>query len=338
MARKYSQVILMMILIISGIIGLITPCAADLHIQASSNDVLAKGDPITITGDGYGNGSVMVWRIGPSFFDAIVVETNPDGHFTYKAEDTEKYRSGPFMVIVQDPGGDEKYSLNVIESVKRYKVNLADGRQILEVDPEFMDIPAVSDSAERLINQILDMDTDDSCIHHTVYVEEPVLHVLNEEQTPLIIPNGECLKLQGTMNMAPDNHIIVRLYDTSVIERSGQRILAIPTTTVLTESGIQENYWEHTLDTSVMTPGEYLIEIGWNRSSISGQNAIILRVIEEGKKETGIAKSHGMAGIFEGFFPHLSYDSNHFHKYSFHNLIHPGTGCAPPHPSQPRSS
>lgn len=317
MSRKYSPAIPMMILIISGIFGLITPCAADLHTQAGSNDILAKGDPITITGDGYCNGSVMVWGIGPSFFDTVVIGTNPNGNFTYRAEDTEKFRSGPFIVIVQDPGSDGNYSFSVIESQKRYKVNLADGRPILEIYPEFMDIPAVSDIAEHLMNQISDMDTDDSCMQQTIYVEEPALHVLKEEHTPLIIPYGECLKLQGTMNMAPDNQIMVRLYDTAVIERSGQRILARPTTAVLTESGIQENYWEHSLDTSGLTPDEYLIEIGWNRSSISGQNAIIFRIVEEEKKEIGIAKSHGKEWIFEGLFPPLIYGSNQFSQIFF---------------------
>jgi len=86
--------------------------------------------------------------------------------------------------------------------------------------------------------------------------------------------------VNGTMNMAPENLITARMYDTDVIEETGLRIPVRPATVIATERGAWGNTWEYTLDTAGLEPGEYLVEVGWNRSHVSGQNAILLHVIQ----------------------------------------------------------
>ena len=77
----------------AALIAVITPCAAGIHIQASHDIVLAKGDPLTITGDGYHNGSATLWRIGYSFLDSKVVNASPTGtiFWTLDPETTQTF-------------------------------------------------------------------------------------------------------------------------------------------------------------------------------------------------------------------------------------------------------
>jgi len=63
----------------AALISVITPCAAGIHVQASHDIVLAKGDPLTITGAGYHNGSATLWGTGYSFLDSKVVNASPTG-------------------------------------------------------------------------------------------------------------------------------------------------------------------------------------------------------------------------------------------------------------------
>jgi len=245
--------------------------------------VLAKGDPLTITGDGYHNGSATLWGIGYSFLDRKVVNASPTGTilWTLDPETTQTFHSGPFMIIVQDPGQDRNYSIVANESAGKCLITSVDGTPLFETEVGSMNIPAALDLADLLKNQIDGNGSDDSCLIQTVYVEEPALHLSTVKLgSALAVHTGECVLVQGTMNMAPENRITARIYNTDVIEKTGQRTLVRPATVIGTERGPWENTWEYTLDTAGLEPGEYLVEIGWNRSHVSGQNAFPLQVIQ----------------------------------------------------------
>jgi hypothetical protein len=63
-----------------------------------------------------------------------------------------------------------------------------------------------------------------------------------------------------------------------VIEKTGDRIPVRPVASALTGRGKWENTWEYSFDTTGLSPGEYMVAIGWNKSATSGQNAFILVV------------------------------------------------------------
>ena len=276
-----KKAIPVMTVILAALVSIVSPCTAAINIQASHDCILAKGDRLIITGDGYHNGSAVIWGRGPSFFTHEIVEADSDGILTWTLNEkiTEKLRSGPLTIIVEDPGQDRIYSNVRNDSAGESLFTIADNVSVLPVDAPTMDIPAALDLADFLKNQIAGSDTDDSYLLQTVYVEEPTLRLSTVELgSPLRVPAGGCVLVKGTMNMAPGNPIAVRIYDTSMIEKTGHRIPVRAIDSAITGSGDRGNTWEYNLNTAGLVPGEYLVEIGWDRSAISGQNAFILIV------------------------------------------------------------
>ncbi|HQJ39118.1 MAG TPA: hypothetical protein PK477_03535 [Methanoregulaceae archaeon] len=276
-----KKAIPVMPLVLAALVCIVSPCTAAIYIQASHDCVLAKGDPLFITGDGYHNGSAVIWGIGHSFFIHEIVDADSDGTLTWTWDEkvTEKFHSGPFTIIVQDPGQDRIFSIVANDSAGKSLLTIADNVSVLPVDAPTMDIPAALDLADFLKNQIAGSGMDDSYLLQTVYVEEPTLHLSTVELgSPLKVPAGGYVLVQGTMNMALENRIAVRIYDTSVIEKTSHRIPVRAIDSALTGSGVWGNTWEYSLDTAGLGPGEYLVEIGWDRSVKSGQNVFILMV------------------------------------------------------------
>lgn len=276
-----KKAISVLIIALAAVICVIGPCTAGIDIRASHGSVLAKGDPLTITGDGYHNGSAVLWGLGHSFFTHEIIPADAEGKITWTwgEEVTEKFHSGPFTILVQDPGQDRVYSIVANASAGTFLAPVADNASVLAPDGIPLDIPAALNLADFMKDQIAGSGADDSCLLKTVYVEEPALHLSSEETGHTrAIPSGKCMILQGTMNMAPENRIEVRLYNTSVIEKTGDRIPVRPVAYALTGKGKWENRWEYSLDTTGLSPGEYLVGIGWDKSATSGQNAFILVV------------------------------------------------------------
>lgn len=282
MSSEMKTAIQVYILALAALISVTTPGVAGIHIQASHDIVLAKGDPLTITGDGYHNGSATLWVIGHSLLDSKVANASPTGTIMWAldSETTQTFHSGPLMIIVQDPGQDRTYSFSANVSAGICRMISADGIPLFEIEAQANNISAALDLANLLKNQIDRSGTDDTYTIQTVYVEEPALHFSNVElgNAP-VVPAGDYVMVNGTMNIAPENLITARMYNTDVIEETGLRIPVRPATVVSTKRGNWGNTWEYTLDTAGLEPGEYLVEVGWNRSHVSGQNAFLLQVV-----------------------------------------------------------
>jgi hypothetical protein len=278
MSVKSLSVILLAIV---GLTLIISPCTAGLHVQTSTNIALAKGDPLTITGTGFVNGSAVIWGIGPSFFTYQVVPAAPDGNveWTLGREVTRTLRSGPLMIFVQDPGQDRQYSLRVAVSEGKNRVVLGNGTDLFKVEPNSRDIPATMDLAEQMKYEISKRETDDASTLLTIFVEEPSIHFQQENPDAFqTVVEGERIRFSGTMNLAPENRVTVRIEDTSVIEKTGSRIPVRTGAVTVVRTGELQNTWEYTLETSGLNPGEYLVEVGWDQSAVSGQAATIFRV------------------------------------------------------------
>ncbi|MCK9579997.1 MAG: hypothetical protein M0Q92_06045 [Methanoregula sp.] len=285
-------------LVIVGLILLITPCAAGFHAQTSSNIALAKGDSMTITGTGAMNGSVAIWGIGSSFFTYVVVPAAPDGtiNWTLGRDVTRTFRSGPLMIIVQDPGQDRQYSLRAAMSEEKNYVILENGMGLFEGEQNFLNISAAIDLSDRLRDEMTDGYTDDSYTLLTTFVEEPSIHFQQgDPDESLTVVTGDHVMFSGTMNMAPKNRIMVRIEDTSVIEKTGLRIPARTETITAIRTGEQQNQWEYNLDTTGLNPGEYLFEIGWDQSLVSGQNAMVFRITPQ-RGKASLAPDNGSGG------------------------------------------
>lgn len=290
-ARKFVIVlkcrkILILFLVMAGLFFIVSPVFGDSQVTASTNLVLAKGDPVIISGNGYTNGSVSLWGIGPAFFTHLIIETTPKGtiNVTFERESTRDFRSGPLFIIIEDPGTDRTYSLTAVEESGKYKIYGSHGEYLITVDPKVLNISMAQACAGHLVDLIESEGTDDSYITHQLYVEEPALHLEeNSESGKITVPVGQILVIQGSMNMAIDNPVSVKIEKTSHIERTGQHIPERTGIAKTTIDGDLRNRWEYSFNTTGFSPGEYLMEIGWDRSGISGQNAAIIRIISNEK-------------------------------------------------------
>ncbi|OPY37956.1 MAG: hypothetical protein A4E35_01011 [Methanoregula sp. PtaU1.Bin051] len=277
-------------LVITGLMLIIAPCTAGIQIQAGTNIALARGDPLTITGTGLMNGSVAIWGIGPSFFTYQAIPVAPDGTVSWELgrDVTRSFRSGPLMIIVQDPGHDRQYSLRAGMSMERIRIAWENGTSMSEWERGPLDIPAAMDLADTVRDGIAGSGTDDSCTLAMVMVEEPAIHFRHEnpDEFPTVVA-GERVWFSGTTNIAPENRITARIEDTAVIGKTGSRIPVRSGEVTIERTGDLQNRWEYTLDTEGLASGEYLFEIGWDQSAVSGQSATIFRIIRQSDESSG---------------------------------------------------
>ncbi|MFA6361951.1 hypothetical protein [Methanoregula sp.] len=289
-------------LVIVGLILIIGPCSASLEVRPSTNIALAKGDPLTITGTGFMNGSATIWEFGSGFFAYKSIPAAPEGtlSWTQGMDVTETFRSGPLMIIVQDPGRDRQYSLHVDASGETKRIVVGNGTDLFDVKPDSLTIPAAMGLAEQVQDEIAREETDDSGTLQIVFVEEPTLsfHQENAGEIPTVAA-GKSIRFYGTMNLAPENRITARVENTAVIEKTGLRIPVRTGTVTTIRTGELQNRWEYTLDTSGLEPGEYLVEIGWEQSAVSGQNAEIFRIVRQsGADNTTGRSSFSLMSLF----------------------------------------
>jgi hypothetical protein len=302
MTSQQWRIISVSILLLAWI-AVVWPCTAGVLVQGSANQVLAKGDLLSVEGDGYVNGSAAVWMVGPSFLEYRVVDTGPGGElrWTFGPDVTGQFRSGPFEVIVQDPGADGQYAISPVgangthsvfplssdgkysgfpvSSDGTYRIVAVNGSEVLSFDPDGMDIPVALKLADDIVELISAGNSDDSAVLLTVFVEEPSMHVSGEcTGTVPAVPAGDTVRLEGTMNFAPEDLVAVRVYSTDEIEKTGRYVPVRPPGYATTSPGEWHNYWDYLLDTSGMPAGEYLVEVGWEKSPVSGHVSLLLRV------------------------------------------------------------
>jgi len=205
------------------------------------------------------------------------------------------------MVIIQDPGRDRTYSFRAIVSEGDCQLVSGEGTKISDFEPDALNIPAALDLADRLRDRIGSGGGDDSGTLQTIYVEEPSLEIRRETpDTILKVSDGENLPLEGTMNMAADDRIIVKIFDTAVIGKTGSRVPVMTGTALSFSIGGLRNHWEYILNSSCLSPGEYLVESGWERSVVSGRDAIIIQITNNGNKYAGSLQPSGVEKMYAG--------------------------------------
>jgi len=244
---------------------------------------LARGDPLTVAGSGYLNGSVAIWGIGPSFFTYQVLPVDQGGMITWTLgrDTTRTLRSGPLFVIVQDPGNDRDYAVRPTGSAgdpytRTFRWENDPG--FMDIKPGNLSISGASSLAEQLRDRIAGSGMDDSCTLLMAFVEEPALHIDTKPDEAPVVPAGQDLRLTGTMNLAPENRITARIESTAVIGKTGNRIPVEEGIVTPVRTGELKNRWEYLLNTSGLSPGEYLLEVGWDQSLVSGQSAMLFRI------------------------------------------------------------
>ena len=85
---------------------MVTPVAASVYYTSSVHQIITKGDTFTISSTSAKNGPVAIWIIGKDYFDTLPVTPDRNGNFSIslKPTTTEKFSSGQYAIVIQDPG------------------------------------------------------------------------------------------------------------------------------------------------------------------------------------------------------------------------------------------
>ena len=255
------------------------PATASVAFTTSVPQTLAKGDTFTISGTGAQNGSVIVWVIGRIYFDTITTVPDTNGNFTLAipSDETSRFSSGRYAVVIQDPGANGRPEIG-------YHVDAVGNISFLNRQAIFADIgpkqgiKAIAEPVARILVEGAALPgTDDFLTSYYFFIEEPSV---NFDREPFTVPEGqfpnvtvgEHITISGTTNMGVENplHADLRNLDTNTL---------VGTRTIPVTAGGQKNRWSFDLDTAGLPSGEYFVTVGWMKSNTTGTGSTIVRVL-----------------------------------------------------------
>jgi len=269
------------VVILAAIALLCIPATATVAFTTSVPQTLAKGDTFTISGTGAQNGSVIVWVIGRNYFDTITTVPDTNGNFTLALlpDETSRFSSGQYAVVIQDPGTNGRPEIG-------YRVDDAGNISFLNRQAIFADIgpkQGIKANAEPVVRILLEgaalPGTDDILTPYYFFIEEPSVNFDRGSATGPDgqLPNvtvGERITISGTTNMGVENllHADLRNLDTNSL--IGSRTIPVTARDRL-------NQWSFELDTADLLPGEYFVTVGWMKSNTTGTGSALVHVVPE---------------------------------------------------------
>lgn len=255
------------VLVLAGCIAL--PTSAAVYYSASTPQIITKGDAFSVSGTGAENGTVALWIIGRNYFE--VRSTAPDRHgnfsFFIKPTETEKFSTGMYAIVLQDPGPSGTMEIEAGKDTSRNLTIMNRGKIIVRLGAK-EDLPGnVQDEAEDLVSSATLQGVDDTFVLEYFFVEDPAVH-FNE-----IIPasgsrlpdstSGHALRITGTTNMGTENALVAELRRAG----SGAPVLSkdLPIS-----YGRSLNTWSYQLDEPGLEAGNYEISVGWSKTNKTG--------------------------------------------------------------------
>ncbi len=242
------------------------PVAASVYYTSSAPQIITKGDTFSVSSTSAKNGTVVIWIIGKDFFDTLSVTPDRYGNFSIslKPTTTEKFSSGQYAVVIQDPGPN---GVMEIEPGTDSSGNLTimNRGKIIEKIGVRQDLKGnVQPVVAVLMNAANLPLVDDSFLPEYFFVEEPSVQFDNMISVPKSqLSNhitGERLVISGTTNMGPENSLRTHIYNRDTNE------LIISNTIPIT-GGTQINSWSYQIEAPGLPQGNYYITVGWTKSN-----------------------------------------------------------------------
>ena len=242
------------------------PVAASVYYTSSAHQIITKGDTFSVSSTSAKNGTVAIWIIGKDYFDTLSVTPDRYGNFSIsiKPTTTEKFSSGQYAVVIQDPGPNGVMEIEpgtdtngnltimnrgkIIENIGARQDLKGNVKPVVAVLSDAANLPAV----------------DDSFLPVYFFVEEPSVQFDNMISVPKSqLSNqitGERLVISGTTNMGPENSLRTHIYNR---DTNG---LVISNTIPIT-GGDQINRWSYQIEDPGLPQGNYYITVGWTKSN-----------------------------------------------------------------------
>jgi len=264
---KSARAVIAVIIVIAACIVL--PAAAAVYYQASTPEVITKGDTFSVSGTGAVNGTVALWVIGRDTFEVRTVAPDRHGNFSlvFKPTETLKFASGQYAVMLQDPG---RSGTMEIEAGRDSSGNIT----IMNRGKIIARLGAVEDLRGNVQQEIYTLTSaaslqgvDDTFLTEYFFVEEPAVHFdqlipASGSRLPDQI-SGEGFLFTGTTNMGEENTLRAEL-------RSADTNTPVTSKEIPIIPGLSLNRWSYGIDAPGLEPGNYILSVGWTKSNTTG--------------------------------------------------------------------
>jgi len=151
------------------------PVTASVYYTSSAHQIITKGDTFTVSSTSAKNGPVAIWIIGRDYFDTLSVTPDRNGNFsvTLKPTTTEKFSSGQYAIVIQDPGPNGRMEIEPGTDSSR-NLTIMNRGKIIEKIGARQDLKGnVQPVVAVLLEAVNLQGVDDSFLPEYFFVEEP---------------------------------------------------------------------------------------------------------------------------------------------------------------------
>lgn len=258
---RTKAILLLILLVTLGIM----PVSAEITLATSSPHVLVKGDTMTLNGTQATNGTCAVWVIGRQYFDVKTVNPDKKGMLTFvmRPEETRKFFSGQYAVLLQDPGKNGGLEIEPLYWSDGIKV-ANKGKIIDEIGLKENLKGNVQPAVDTIMSVAGRSETDDIFTSTYVTIEDPLVsfNKIVPANTDSHLPTqttGEQIVITGTTNTGSENTLRIAIID----QHSGATVVSKPVPVV---AGNNQNTWSFTLESPGLPAGNYSVRAGWLKS------------------------------------------------------------------------
>ncbi|MDP2798090.1 MAG: hypothetical protein Q8N94_11405 [Methanoregula sp.] len=242
------------------------PVTASVYYTSSAHQIITKGDTFSVSSTSAKNGPVAIWIIGRNYFDTLSVTPDRNGNFSIslKPTATEKFSSGQYAVVIQDPGPNGRIEIEP-GTDSSGNLTIMNRGKIIEKIGARQDLKG---NVQPVVAVLMDaanlQGVDDSFLPEYFFVEEPSVQFdqmisISKSQLSNHI-TGERLVISGTTNMGPENSLRTHIYnrDTNGLVISN---------TIPIAAGRQINRWACQIEAPGLPQGNYYLTVGWTKSN-----------------------------------------------------------------------
>jgi hypothetical protein len=269
--------IVSLVVIISFLSLLISPCLASVTFSSSTPQIIAKGNDLIVKGTDATNGTVALWVVGRSYIDRRVIIPDIKGNYihTISSEDTRQFASGQYSFVIQDSGPNRKLDVE-------YRIDDNGDILLQNQGKTFADIGARENLKASLVPLIsafsatANPSTDDIFSPYYFFVEEPSIgfdytSASGEGRLPDAVA-GNPVILGGPTNLAPHEVLHAEIRD-----RASGSLAASADFSV--QPGPTVNRWSWTIDTPRLLPGTYDVSIWRPNAFVNSSGSAFFTVI-----------------------------------------------------------
>lgn len=248
------------------------PVTAAVYFTSSAPGIITKGDYFSVGGTGSVNGTIGIWIVGRDHFEVLTTAPDRHGNFsiTFKPSATDKFSSGQYVVMLQDPGAGGILEIEGGTDVNGNLVVMNRGKIITRLGSRDKVGGNIRTVADEILSAVSISGVDDSLQAEYFFVEEPAIFFDNlipasGSRLPSQI-TGERISISGTTNIGTDNTLntAIRIQNTNEI---------VTEKTIAVKAGYPMNTWTWELDAPGLPPNDYNLSVGWVKSNTAG-NAI----------------------------------------------------------------